>query len=250
MAIVLLCATLLTTLVFYDVLIRVRLLLRRQDAVEFFSRFQHASSRRVIGQAHAFCGFSLEVLPFRGELPRQCLLVSNHQSLIDIPVLMRAFPGLDLRFVAKRELGRGIPGVSVVLRFAHHALIGRKSGFAEANRALRRLGRLAGTGVSPVVFPEGTRSRTGAVQRFHAAAVRVLADATPHPLPVLSVAMDGGHRISGIKAIARNLRGSSYRVQPLTLYPAIESRADLAAVLGSARREIMETLADWRAGEG
>jgi 1-acyl-sn-glycerol-3-phosphate acyltransferase len=241
---VILYTTLLATLVFWEVMIRMRMLLRPRESLAFISAFQHVAARRVIGLAHAFCGFTLRVLPFRGTLPSQCLLISNHQSLVDIPILMRAFPGLDLRFVAKRELGRGIPAVSMVLRAGRHALIGRKDGFALAGRAVRRLGRLAELGVSPVVFPEGTRSRSGKVQRFHGAAVRVLADA--FPLPVLSVAMDGGHRISDLKGIARNLRGATYRVQPLTLYPPISSRSDLTEVLEAARREIMETVEGWR----
>jgi 1-acyl-sn-glycerol-3-phosphate acyltransferase len=240
-------ATLLGILLFWELMLRVGILLHPRSAFPFMSAFQHAASRRLLGLARTYCGFGLGVSGYRGRMPSQCLVIANHQSLVDIPVLMRALPELDLRFVAKRELGRGIPAVSLTLRAAQHALIGRKSGFAQANWALRNLALLAERGVSPVVFPEGTRSRDGEVKQFHAAAVRVLSEATG--LPILSVAVDGGHPISNLKGLITNLRGTSYRVAPLTLYPPVGSRTELSAVLASARDEIAARLRIWREAE-
>ena len=231
----------------YDVMLRVRLGLGPRSAFAFMSSFQRAAARRVLSLARVYCDFRLRVTRFPGLLPRRCLLASNHQSLVDIPVLMHAFPELDLRFVAKRELRRWVPGVSMTLRSAQHALIGRKAGFAAANRALRGLARLSDLGVSPVVFPEGTRSKDGSVQRFHAAAVRVLSEAAP--LPILSVAVEGGYRVSRLKGLVRNLRGTSYRVAPLTLYPPARTRAELNETLARSREEISATIRSWREEE-
>jgi len=236
--------TLLGVLLFYDVLLRARLWLAPGNGFAFMSKFQHDSSRRVLSLARAFCRFRLKVTKFRGVLPSQCLVISNHQSLVDIPVLMHALPSLNLRFVAKRELRRGVPGVSMTLRAAQHALIGRKAGFIAAARALRSLAALARRGVSPVVFPEGTRSRDGSVQRFHGAAVRVLVEEAT--LPILSVAVEGGYRISRLKGLVQNLPGALYRVAPLTLYPPPGNRAELTRVLESARAEIQERIRSWR----
>ena len=38
-------------------------------------------------------------------LPEQFIVISNHQSLLDIPCYMNVFPNLNLRFVAKDALG-------------------------------------------------------------------------------------------------------------------------------------------------
>jgi 1-acyl-sn-glycerol-3-phosphate acyltransferase len=57
-------------------------------------------------------------------MPDRCIVVSNHQSLLDIPILMHYFePDRRLLFVAKKELGNGIPLISSVLRVGGHALI-------------------------------------------------------------------------------------------------------------------------------
>lgn len=239
--------TLLVSYVAYEPMVRLLLWIRPNRRFALMSAFQRAGARRALVLAHTYCGFRLIVSAFPGRLPSQCLVVSNHQSLADIPVLMHSLPALDLRFVAKRELRRGIPSVSLTLRTAGHALIGRHSGFAGARRELQALARLAEKGISPVVFPEGTRSRTGEVQTFHAAAVRVLAAATD--LPILSVAVEGGSRISRLKGLARNLIGATYRVAPLTLYPPARTRPELVAVLSAARTEISARVRLWREHE-
>jgi 1-acyl-sn-glycerol-3-phosphate acyltransferase len=239
----LICLT--VTLLYYDVMLRVRLLLGPKTALPFMSWFQHSSSRTVLGLARVWGGFRLRVGRYSGgTLPEQCLVVCNHQSLADIPVLMRAFPTLDLRFVAKRELRRGVPGVSMTLRAARHALIGRRSGHRQAHRALRKLAQLCRLGVSPVVFPEGTRTHNGEVGVFQGAAIRILAETTT--LPILSVAVDGGWAIARLKDIIRNLGRARYRVQPLTVYPPATTRAEVTRTLDRARSEIAGRLALWR----
>lgn len=59
------------------------------------------------------------------ELPtgRPVILVVNHQSMFDIPVLKWHLRQLHPRFVSKVELGRGIPSISAVLRYGGAALI-------------------------------------------------------------------------------------------------------------------------------
>ena len=241
-AVFLIC--LIVTLYFYDVLIPVRILLSPARAFEFMSSFQHNSSRRVLSLARVWAGFRMRVEPFAGVFPRQCLVVSNHQSLADIPVLMQALPQLDLRFVAKRELRRRVPGVSATLREGRHALIGRKSGHREALRALRKLAALARQGVSPVVFPEGTRSRDGEVGSFHAAAFRTLAEASA--LPILSVAVEGGYAISNMKGLMRNIGRTRYRVRPLAVHPPVTSRETAQRTLEAVRTEIAAQIRQWR----
>lgn len=246
MGTVMFLACLLVTLMYYDVLLRVRVHLLPASAFRFLSRFQLGASHRILSLARVWGGFGLKLHRFAGRLPPKCVVISNHQSLADIPVLMQALPMLDLRFVAKRELRRFVPGVSYTLRAGRHALIGRHTGRREALRSLRKLAGLAALGVSPVIFPEGTRSRDGQVGEFHTAAFRTIAETTG--LPILSVAVDGGLRISRLKGLARNLRLTRYRVQPLTLYPPASGREEVAHTLQAARREIAAQLDRWRSG--
>ena len=61
------------------------------------------------------------------ELPENFIIISNHQSLLDIPVYMKFLKGRDLRFIAKDALGRHVPLVSEMLRAQQHCLIPRKA---------------------------------------------------------------------------------------------------------------------------
>ncbi|MFN2572597.1 MAG: lysophospholipid acyltransferase family protein [Gemmatimonadales bacterium] len=91
------------------------------------------------------------------------MYASNHSSMFDIWALFASLPD-SVRFVAKRELFR-IPLLGRAMRAAGHIPIdrtARKSAFAAYDEAAR----LIRGGSCPVVFPEGTRSRTGELLPF------------------------------------------------------------------------------------
>jgi len=113
------------------------------------------------------------------------VVVANHQSQFDIPVVY-GYSGLDLRWIAKAEVGR-IPFVAAGCRAIGHIFIDRSDpGQARTaiNRAVERL--KPGTGL--MFFPEGTRSRSGELLSFKKGAFRVAID---QRLPVLPVTVTG-----------------------------------------------------------
>lgn len=91
------------------------------------------------------------------------IYASNHSSMFDIWALSATLPD-SVRFVAKQELFK-IPLLGGAMRAAGHIPIdreARKKAFEAYNEAARTIKR----GVTPVVFPEGTRSRTGELLPF------------------------------------------------------------------------------------
>jgi 1-acyl-sn-glycerol-3-phosphate acyltransferase len=110
-------------------------------------------------------GISLKVEGLENIDPkRQYIFIVNHQSNIDIPVLVQALRPFQLRWLAKRELLR-VPFLGWAIWAAKHVIIDR----ADPQDALKSLARAKdrlAAGISLVIFPEGTRSRTGALQRF------------------------------------------------------------------------------------
>jgi len=152
-----------------------------------------------------------------------------------------------VRYVAKRELGRGIVYISRSLREGESALVSRTGDFGAGQRELQKLGDLSEEGICPVVFPEGTRSRSGRVQDFYNGAVRVILER--HPLPVLSVALDGGHSIATVTRLLTRLRGTTYRVRPLTLYPAPHGKREIIQLLARLKTEITIQVESWRAAD-
>jgi 1-acyl-sn-glycerol-3-phosphate acyltransferase len=212
---------------------------------EEISRGQRTLARKIFWCARVLAGMRTDFQPERGgRLPPVFLVVCNHQSLADIPVLAVTLPGNALRFVAKRRLRRMVPYVSRNLRYGRSALISRTGDLRESARQMRRLAGLAREGICPVVFPEGTRSRTGRVGGFFAGAVRIVLEECP--MPVLSVALDGGYRISRAHQLFMNLRGNHYRARPLALYPAPRGKREIGELLEKIRVEITAQVAAWR----
>jgi 1-acyl-sn-glycerol-3-phosphate acyltransferase len=229
----------------YELLFRLAYIGYLGGDATWIDRLQHEGLRQLIAVVKAYTGFRLRIeSAVSGTLPRAFLLISNHQSLADIPVLVSALPKHNLRFVAKKELSRGIPGFSFGLRAARHALIDRRGSFKDSQVRLIRLARMArDEGVCPVVFPEGTRSRTGRVGTFHSAAVRTILGCAR--LPVLSVAVGGGREISHLRGLARNLRDSVYRVRFLSLYPPAGTRGAVHDILRQSHDEIAKQVETW-----
>jgi 1-acyl-sn-glycerol-3-phosphate acyltransferase len=116
------------------------------------------------------------------------VVVSNHQSIYDIPVVFDTLP-LQLRIVAKASLGR-FPFLGWHLRRTGHLLVRRESPGVDV---LERMARLAGGGgTSLVVFPEGTRSSDGRVGSFKGGPFLI---AIASGLPVLPVSIVGSRHV-------------------------------------------------------
>lgn len=124
-----------------------------------------------------------------GNLPSGgAVLVANHQSVVDIPMLLAAFPRTVV-FLAKRELGE-IPLFGKAMAAAGNLFVDREDP-RDAVRMLREAGARLRDGRLVVVFPEGTRSGDGSVGEFRPGAFFL---AQKSGAPVVPVYLDGGYR--------------------------------------------------------
>jgi 1-acyl-sn-glycerol-3-phosphate acyltransferase len=195
---------------------------------------------------HCYLGFRIISEPYdRSSLPEQFLVVSNHQSILDIPLYMSYFRGKTLRFVAKAELGRHVPAVSEMLRVEGHCIIPRENNMRLAMRRLDKFARqVAERRQIPVIFPEGHRSRDGGLRRFSSAGVRRILDTSP--MPVVICALDGGYRIGNLSGVFRNMKNGMYRVKLLKTYPAPQNKQEQLHILEESKTLIQNQLDEWR----
>jgi 1-acyl-sn-glycerol-3-phosphate acyltransferase len=168
-------------------------------------------------------------------------IVSNHQSLLDIVMigglLFTNFP----KYVAKMELSRGIPSISLNLRWGGNALIDRKDRI-QAFRAIKEMAaRAQERGVSVVIFPEGTRSRDGRLKEFKRGGTAMMLAAADR-LPVVPVTISGSWRLAE-KSLFPVPFGCEVRIRfgdPIERHPD-----DVDELLTTVREEIQTTLEAW-----
>ena len=112
----------------------------------------------------------------RENLPenKPLILVCNHQSMHDIIPIIWFLRNVHPKFISKKELGKGIPSVSLNLRIGGSALIDRKDG-KQALTEIKKAGEyINSTNRSMVIFPEGTRSKTGKPKEFATNGLKML----------------------------------------------------------------------------
>lgn len=117
------------------------------------------------------------------------IIISNHQSLFDIPALVTRL-GIQFRWVIKKEILK-VPLFGYALWASKNIFIDRSDisqAIASINEGLKRLPK----GVSVMVFAEGTRSPNGGIRPFKKGGFVMAID---NNIPVLPVTVNGGRKI-------------------------------------------------------
>ncbi|MCC6207643.1 MAG: 1-acyl-sn-glycerol-3-phosphate acyltransferase [Gammaproteobacteria bacterium] len=120
---------------------------------------------------------------------QRCILVANHASYLDTPLLIHALP-YRFSFVAKAEL-RTNPAVHLFLRRIGTEFIERHNA-RNAARDLRGLTELSRQGRSLFFFPEGTIRREPGLLPFRMGAFNTAAD---EGIPIVPIAINGSRAI-------------------------------------------------------
>ncbi|MBE0648007.1 MAG: 1-acyl-sn-glycerol-3-phosphate acyltransferase [Bacteroidales bacterium] len=142
----------------------------------------------LLGSRISFSGF--EKIPDN----RPVIIISNHQSMYDIPPVVWGFRKYYPKFISKIELSRNLPSISHNLKHGKSALIDRKSG-TQSVKEIFKLGRLIEeNNYAACIFPEGTRSKTGKVKKFMLAGISTLLRAAPSAV-VVPFVIDGHYEL-------------------------------------------------------
>lgn len=107
------------------------------------------------------------------------IFVANHQGMYDIIGMIWFLRKFHPKFVSKAELGNGIPSVSYNLRHGGSVLIDRKNP-KQAIPLIKGMSQyIEKNNRSAVIFPEGTRSKTGKPKEFAQSGLQILCKYAP-----------------------------------------------------------------------
>ena len=173
------------------------------------------------------------------DMRRPYVVVCNHQSHADIPVVSRL--PWEMKWVGKAELFR-IPVAGIMMRLAGDIAVDRDDPRSRANVISQARGYLAKR-CSVIFFPEGTRSKDGQLLPFSDGAFRI---AIKEGLPILPLALDGT-----MNALPKHgwKFGPPADIRLAVLDPiptAGLAAADTAALRDRVRTLIAERIGAWR----
>ncbi|KAB7770567.1 lysophospholipid acyltransferase family protein [Xanthomonas maliensis] len=154
------------------------------------------------------------------------LFVSNHQSIIDICALFRALP-VPLRFLLKEEMLQ-VPFVNWYARATGMLFLDRDSRRAGA-LVRRQAAALLRDGHHLCLFPEGTRSRSGALLPFKAGLLQAAIDAG---VAVVPIAVDGCGKVLPVDGL--------FRVRPGTIRLRIGAPIPVTGPQAPDRQQLAE----------
>jgi len=165
--------------------------------------------------AVVFFLFGIKV-KMEGTLPEKgsnCFILSNHQSFIDVPVILyKTFP---CAFLAKKSLFK-IPYFGQLLTRTNSIPVERGNPQANAEMPEQIKDRLS-RNFPIMVFPEGTRSENGTLLPFKNGIFRIIKEIKA---PVLPITLIDTHKVMPKKGIA--LYPGEIKVIPHKIIPAEE----------------------------
>ncbi len=171
---------------------------------------------------------------------RPYVVVCNHQSLGDIPIISRL--PWEMKWVAKAELFR-IPFVGWMMQIAGDIPVDRADKMSGA-RAFVLAKEYLQKKCSVMFFPEGTRSQDGRVYAFNDGAFRL---AIKSGLPILPLALDGAQ--DALPKHSWKFGNARSRIR-LKVLPPVETgglkAGDTAALRDRVRGMIIQQIAEWR----
>jgi 1-acyl-sn-glycerol-3-phosphate acyltransferase len=148
----------------------------------------------------AVAGIKVKITGKENVIPKTpYVFVSNHRSLFDIPVLQRYVPN-DFSFIFKKEIAR-VPLFGWQMQLGPHIIINRQNP-EKAMKSIENAKKMLTKGkISVLIFPEGTRSKTGEMLPFKRGAFHLAAQVG---FPIIPVTISGTENLFQKKPLKIN----------------------------------------------
>ncbi len=126
---------------------------------------------------------------------RPIIFVANHKHRYDIPAIYWFLRKFDLRWVSKKELSKGVPAISYILRKTENALINRSDAIQSSREIIKLAKSVEERKGSVVIFPEGTRSHSDKLKPFKSGGLGLLMEHMPTAI-IVPIAITNTQKIN------------------------------------------------------
>ena len=220
--------------------------LRPSRRIAILSRWIQTMAWLVTRPVSAIAGAQLPVPP---KIPFEpgVLILMNHQSLFDIPMVVQSVSPGHPRIVTRMRYTRWIPQISHMTRLYRYLTVEPKGEASEMRRAIKELREAARTSEVPLaLFPEGTRTKDGEIGKFRTSGMGVILRARPWRVYVLVT--DGFWQVAKFKDFVGGVSKLRGRVELAGVLDWTDPKADARPFIDRVREMMVRTLADMRAG--
>lgn len=175
------------------------------------------------------------------------LVVMNHQSLFDIPLVIQSVADGYPRIVTRKRYVHRIPLISYMARLYQYPVVDPTANGQELRGLLEKLETDARESDVPIaIFPEGTRTRNGEIGRFKKGALaRILA---ARPWTVYLFVGDGFWKAAKYKDFMRGTERIEGKMEHVATLEWPDPGADPTPFMREIRQRMIEALDALRAG--
>lgn len=186
----------------------------------------------ILGTRVRFNGF--ENIP----TDRPLLIISNHQSMWDIPPVIWKMRKNHPKYIAKASLARFIPSISYNLRYGGSISINRKDKEGSIKKIKTFAKFIKKNNFSICIYPEGTRSRDGKVKAFKTSGIESILAVIPNIL-VAPIVIKNTGKIDNNGKFNKNLGvTTSFTLLPLREIDTTQVKQEIEKI----RNEIITSL--------
>jgi 1-acyl-sn-glycerol-3-phosphate acyltransferase len=142
--------------------------------VRVFSRWQRFLALSILRCLRVVGGASIQDVPkIQGR--EGVLILMNHQSVLDIPLVVAAVHDTYPRIITRKRYVRRIPLISHMIRLYQYPVVDPAANPSETRKMLASIRHAARSSDVPlVIFPEGTRTKDGEIGRFQTTGLRLI----------------------------------------------------------------------------
>ena len=182
----------------------------------------------------------------QGTAPTEsCLLVMNHQSLLDITISVNAAQGPQAVIPTRERYGHGIPGISSLTKLGRFPLVTQqpRASKAEVAALLQAAKDLRNGETTLIIYPEGHRTTDGTILPFMRSGLRLILQRAQRP--VYYIVSDGLWHARTVKEAIHSFANSSVTVVIGGPLPP-PSKENLDTFIDDLHARMVATLAEIR----